>query len=236
MHVPPTLLIPDCRQEPLNNSLSLAEIQQRNSLIWKMCLILCVENFKQIRVQGDTPRSQYFGREGDARHGSRTPFRGTELTGWTTPRDSTTNRANLERKRTPPSLIRSGVTPHSSLTEASKDSNHSSSRRPSHQSALWSILTLEVAVKDCQKETQPGDVTSIELGDLNSENDAFKNSHKFSAMVSRFWSGTIRTDSCDFTREGITVGSRDVQRIYPQTKEGEQPTPRPRHLDVVDGE
>jgi hypothetical protein len=52
MHVPPALLIPDCRQEPLNNGLSLAEIQQRNSLIWKMCLILCIENFKQIRVQG----------------------------------------------------------------------------------------------------------------------------------------------------------------------------------------
>lgn len=58
---------------------------------------------------------------------------------------------------------------------------------------------------------QPKDVTSIELGDLNSENVTFKNSHKFSAMVSRFWSGTIRTDICDLTREGITVGSSRVQ-------------------------
>jgi len=57
------------------------------------------------------------------------------------------------------------------------------------------------------------DVTSIELGDLNPENNAFKNSHKFSAIVSRFWSGTIRTDTCDLTREGITVGSSRVQHL-----------------------
>lgn len=31
-----------------------------------------------------------------------------------------------------------------------------------------------------------GTITSIELGDINLENVAFKNSHKFSAMVSRF--------------------------------------------------
>lgn len=62
-------------------------------------------------------------------------------------------------------------------------------------------------------EIQLKDVTSIELGDLNSENVTFKNSHKFSAMVSRFWSGTILTDTCDFTREGITVGSIRIQ--YP---------------------
>jgi hypothetical protein len=54
-------------------------------------------------------------------------------------------------------------------------------------------------------------VTSIEFGDLNPENIAFKDSHKFSAIVSRSWSGTIRTDTCDFTREGITVGSRWVE-------------------------
>lgn len=37
---PVRLLIPDCRQEPLYYSLSLAEIQQRYSLVWEMCLIL----------------------------------------------------------------------------------------------------------------------------------------------------------------------------------------------------
>ena len=100
-----------------------------------------------------------------------------------------TNQTHLRGRLTPPSLIQSGATPHSSLIEPSKNPNHSSSSRPSHQSALWFIFT------------------SIELGDLKSENVPFKDSHKFSVIVSRFWSGTIRTDTCDFTREGITVGS-----------------------------
>ena len=46
-----TLLIPNCRQEPLDNSLSLPEIQQRYSLIWKMCLVLPAKYFEQVSAQ-----------------------------------------------------------------------------------------------------------------------------------------------------------------------------------------
>ena len=42
---------------------------------------------------------------------------------------------------TPPSRIRSGITPHSSLIAASRALNHSPSTSPSHQSVALSILT-----------------------------------------------------------------------------------------------
>ena len=51
--VTPTLLISNCRQEPFDNSLSLPEIQQRYSLIWKMCLVLPGKYFEQTSVQRD---------------------------------------------------------------------------------------------------------------------------------------------------------------------------------------
>lgn len=82
-----TLLIPDCRQEPLDNSLSLPEVQQRYSLIRKMCLVLPQKYFEQSAHRGAISRSQNFGQEGDAGHDSRTLFRGTEPTGWTTPQN-----------------------------------------------------------------------------------------------------------------------------------------------------
>jgi hypothetical protein len=78
---------------------------------------------------------------------------------------------------------------------------------------LWSILTYEVAIKRSTEEKRSGTGTSIELGDIDSENIAINDSHSFPAMVSKFWSGTMRTDTCDFTREGITVGSRWVGRL-----------------------
>lgn len=49
--VTPTLLVPNCRQKPFDNGLSLPEIQQRYSLIWKMCLVLPTKYFEQTSVQ-----------------------------------------------------------------------------------------------------------------------------------------------------------------------------------------
>lgn len=49
--------------------------------------------------------------------------------------------AGNRNTRTPPSRIRNGSTPHSSLTALSRAWNQGSSRLPSHQSAVWSIVT-----------------------------------------------------------------------------------------------
>jgi len=51
LHVPLALFTPDFRQEPLDNSLSFAEIQQRYSFVREMRLILYAKSCKQIKAE-----------------------------------------------------------------------------------------------------------------------------------------------------------------------------------------
>lgn len=154
---------------------------------------------------------------------------------------STTNRARATSStRTPPSRIRNGSTPHSSLTALSSAWNHGSSRLPSHQSAVWSIVTCRKHTSKSATAEKHGVRTRTfkVFGERMRSNSFLKCSCTAAAISSNAWSGTIRTEICARTFDGITVESAPSrhkgQRHLIATRRRGERTARPGNLDVVD--
>lgn len=125
-----------------------------------------------------------------------------------------------QQKRTPPSLMRSGSTPHSSRTASSSALNQKSSKLPSHQSAAREMDT------------------SSAFGERIAANADCRCAVSAAAIASTSWSGTMRIDTRAVTVEGITVVSGERQRCgsgsVRKWEEDEARTGGSGYFDVVD--